>query len=59
MICFMINIVANYILEIVFCLFIVSILINFLFGIDVVEKIMKIYNKIAYNKNQKDSNEDE
>lgn len=53
----MINMVVNSILEVIFGLFLISVLANFLFGVDLVEEIMKIYNMIVYGKKPNDKKE--
>jgi len=52
----MMNIIVSHILEAIFGLFLISILVKCLFGIDIVVEIMKFYNRIAYSKksNKKD-----
>ena len=53
----MINMVVNSILEVMFGLFLISVLTNFLFGVDLVEEIMKLYNMIVYGKKPNDKKE--
>lgn len=53
----MINMVVNSILEVIFGLFLISVLANFLFGVDLVEEIMKLYNMIVYGKKSNDKKE--
>lgn len=53
----MINMVVNNILEAIFGLFLISVLANALFGVDLVEEIMKLYNMIVYGKKPNDKKE--
>ena len=54
----MINIIVSHILEVIFGLFLISILAKYLFGIDIVVEIMKFYNRIAYSKKSNKKDED-
>lgn len=50
----MINTIVCHILEVIFGLFLISVLANFLLGIDVIEKLMKLFNRIVYGKKSDD-----
>lgn len=51
----MINTIVCHILEVVFGLFLISVLADFLLGIDVVGELMKLYNRIAHGKKPDDT----
>ncbi len=46
----MINIIVSHTLEVIFGLFLISVLANFLLGIDIIGELMKLYNWIVYGK---------
>jgi hypothetical protein len=46
----MINTIVCHILEVIFGLFLISVLADFLLGIDVIGELMKFYNWIVYGK---------
>ena len=50
----MINTIVCHTIEIIFGLFLISVLANFLLGIDVVGELMKLYNRIVYGKKPDD-----
>ena len=54
----MINVVVNHVLEVIFGLFIISVFANLLLGIDVLEEISKLYNRIIYGKKSNDRNKE-
>lgn len=50
----MINTIVSHVLEVIFGLFLISVLANFLLGIDVMGELMKLYNRIVYGKKPDD-----
>lgn len=46
----MINTIVSHTLEVIFGLFLISVLANFLLGIDIIGELMKLYNWIVYGK---------
>ena len=54
----MINTIVSHILEVIFGLFLISVLANFLLGIDVMGELMKLYNRIVYGKKPDDKDKE-
>lgn len=54
----MINTIVCHTLEVIFGLFLISVLANSLFGIDVLGEIMKLYNWIVYGKKPVDKDKE-
>ena len=50
----MINTIVSHTLEVIFGLFLISVLANFLLGIDMMGELMKLYNWIVYGKKPDD-----
>ena len=54
----MINTIVSHVLEVIFGLFLISVLANFLLGIDVMGELMKLYNRIVYGKKPDDKDKE-
>lgn len=54
----MINTIVCHTLEVIFGLFLISVLANFLLGIDVMGEFMKLYNWIVYGKKPGDKDKE-